>query len=32
MDMGFEMQACKDALLAAKGDQNAAVEALLSSL
>ncbi len=32
MDMGFSEQACKDALLQTKLDENAAVEMLLSSM
>ena len=31
MDMGFEQAQCRAALLEAKGDENAAIEALLSS-
>lgn len=32
MDMGFPEEAARNALLASKGDENAAVEALLSNL
>jgi uncharacterized UBP type Zn finger protein len=32
MEMGFPEEACRDALLASKGDENAAVEALLASM